>query len=57
MKLIPITAKEAKRLTRKLGLCWGGEQDGKTFYATNEAQSEVWEYDTKAERDRAVKEA
>jgi len=54
VRLKKINAKEAKRLTEKLGLCWG---DGsRTFYATNEEETEVWEFDSKAERDAAVEE-
>ena len=51
MKLKKLTANDAERLTKKLGLCWGDEQ--RTFYATNEEETDVWEFDTKAERDRA----
>lgn len=53
MKLKPISAKQAEKLTKELGLCWGDEQ--RTFYATNEKETEIWEYDSKAERDKAVK--
>ena len=53
MKLKAITAKEAERLTLKLGLCWG--DDRRTFYATDEDETEVWEFDSKTERDKAVK--
>ena len=53
MKLIPISAKKAERLTKKLGLCWGDDQ--RTFYATNEGETDIWEFDTKSERDRACK--
>ena len=53
MKLKAISARKAKEITFKLGLCWTG--DGvKTFYATNEEESEIWEFDTKVERDRAI---
>ena len=54
MKLIKLTAKEAKALTRKLGLCWGDEQ--RTYYATNEERTEIWEYTSKADRDKACEE-
>lgn len=53
MKYIALTYKEAKKLTEELGLCWG--DDKRTFYATNEDRTEIWEYDSKAERDRAIK--
>ena len=52
MKLKAISAKQAEKLTAKLGLCFG--DDRKTFYATNEAETDVWEFDTKKERDRVV---
>jgi len=52
MKLHAITAKQAEKLTRKLGLCFG--QDGRTYYATNEEETEIWEFDTKKARDAAV---
>lgn len=56
MKLKAISAKEAKRINEKNGMSmpWG---DGRTFYATDENESEVWEFDSKAERDKAVKKA
>ena len=50
MKLVKITAKEAIKLMKELGLDWGG--DGRTYYATNEEKTAVWEFDTKADRDR-----
>ena len=49
-----INCKQAKELTLKLGCCWFGETDGKTFYATNEYEDEIYEYDSKRERDDAV---
>ena len=55
MKMKVITAKYAYELTEKLGLCVG--DDGRTFYATNEDETEVWEFDTKKERDDFVIEA
>lgn len=48
-----ITAKEAERILKRKGLCYG--QDGVTFYAYWEEHDEVFEYDTKRERDAAVK--
>jgi hypothetical protein len=30
--------------------------DGRTFYATNETETEVWEFDSKRERDKALEE-
>ena len=52
-KLKPINARQAEKLTKKLGLCFGG--DGRTYYATNDDESEIWEFDTKAARDNACK--
>ena len=47
-----ITAKYAEELLRKLGNDYGG--DGRTFYATNEEETGVWEFDNKKERDEFV---
>ena len=44
-----ITAKEAYKLMDRLGLCYG--MDGKTYSATDENETEVWEFDSKKERD------
>lgn len=52
MKQIALTAKEAYKLAEELGLCIS--DDGKTFYTTNEARTELWEYESKKERDAAV---
>jgi hypothetical protein len=52
MKLKKITAKEAEKIMAELGLCFG--DDGRTFYATNEEHTEVWEFDSKKERDAFV---
>lgn len=54
MKAKKLTTKEAVKLLRKLGLCCMGADDGQTFYATNEEETEVWEFDTKRERDAFV---
>lgn len=51
-KLKAINAKQAYKLMDRLGLCYG--QDGVTFYATNEEETEVWEFDSKAERDSCI---
>lgn len=48
-----ITRKEAERICRKLGLAVT-EGDGKTYFMTNDDESEVWEFDSKAKRDEAV---
>ncbi len=47
-----ITAKEAYKLAEELGLsiC----DDGRTFYATNEERTEIWEFDSKKERNKFV---
>lgn len=47
-----ITAKEAEKIMDELGLCYG--MDGRTFYATNDDRSEIWEFDSKKERDQFV---
>lgn len=51
-KLKPITRKQAKAIGERTGFPIT-EGDGRTFYATNADETEVWEYDTKAARDRA----
>lgn len=47
-----ITAKYAEKLLQELGHDYGN--DGRTFYATNEEEDEVWEFDSKKERDEFV---
>lgn len=54
MKAKKLTASKAKKLLRKLGLCYSGADDGQTFYATNEDETEVWEFDSKLERDAFI---
>ena len=53
MKLIAITAREAEKLTKKLGLEWGDDQ--RTYYATDEDRTEIYAFDTKRERDAHCK--
>ena len=48
-----ITAREAKRIGEKTGFP-PTEGDGRTYYATNEEETELWEYDSKKERDEHV---
>lgn len=52
-KVKAITAAQAKRIGEKTGypISWG---NGRTFYATNEEESGVWEFDSKRERDAWV---
>lgn len=52
MKMKKITAKEAQRITRRLGQSL--VDDGLTYYATNEEETGVWTFDSKKERDQAV---
>ena len=44
-----ISAKQGEKICRKLGLDYG--MDGKTFYATDENETRIFEFDTKRERD------
>jgi hypothetical protein len=44
-----ITARQAYKLMDKLGLDYGN--DGRTFYVTNNEETEVYEFDSKKERD------
>lgn len=48
-----ITRKQAQKIGERSGYPIT-ENDGRTFYATDEKESEVWEYDSKKERDEAV---
>lgn len=50
-----ITAKAAKKINERLGLCWDDGQT--TFWAYDEESDEIYDFDTKAERDKFVKEA
>ena len=47
-----ITAKQAYKLLEKLGLDYGN--DGRTFFATDDEESEVYEFESKKERDEFV---
>ena len=47
-----ITSKQAYKLMEKFGLCFS--DDGRTFYATDEEETEVWEFDSKRERDEFI---
>ena len=49
-----LNARDVYRLAKKLNLCL--DCDGTTFYATDEKEEEIYAFDTKAERDRFVKE-
>lgn len=48
-----ITAKKAEQITRKLGR--DISNDGITFYATNEEETEIYCFDSKSERNDFVK--
>ena len=52
MKIYPITRKQAEAIGKRTGFPIS-EEDGRTFYATNAEQTEVWEFGNKKERDRA----
>lgn len=45
-----ITAKEAYKLMDKLGLDYGA--DGTTYYATDDDETEVYEFDSLKEREQ-----
>ena len=49
-----ITAKEARRIGEETGFPIT-EGDGRTFYATDDCEEEVYEFDTKRERDEFLK--
>ena len=48
-----ISAKEANRIAKKLNLQLDG--DGVTFYATNNSESEIYEFETKQEREQFLR--
>ena len=50
-----ITAKQAEKIIARLGLNAGGSDDGITFYATDERESEIYSFDSKKECDDFVK--
>lgn len=45
-----ISRKEAEVIAKRIGIAIS-EDDGRTFFATNDAETEVYEYDSKAKRD------
>lgn len=47
-----VTAAKAYKIMKKLGLCFG--EDGTTYYATNNEETEVYEFDTRKERDAFI---
>lgn len=47
-----LTSKEAHKLADRLMV--DIDDDGITFYATNDDESEVWSFDSKKERDNFV---
>ena len=47
-----VTARQGERICRKLGLDYG--MDGRTFYATDENETRIFEFDTKKERDKFI---
>lgn len=53
MKLKAISRKQAEYILKKNGLAIS-DGDGRTFYATNEEETEVWEYSSKTKRDNDI---
>lgn len=53
MKLRAVTVKEAYKIAYKLGVSIT-EGDGRTFYATDEKETGIWEFDSKYDRDKAI---
>lgn len=49
-----VNYKEAKIITERLGLCFGGANDGRTFYAYDEDDDEIYEFNTLTERDNFI---
>lgn len=52
MKKIKLTSKEAHKLAETLNI--DIDDDGTTFYATDEDKTEIWSFDTKSERDSFI---
>lgn len=52
MKKIKLTSKEAYKLAEILNI--DINDDGISFYATNEDKTEIWSFDTKRERDSFI---
>ena len=48
-----ITAREAQAILRRKGMCYG--DDGTTFYAYDTESDEVYEYDSRKDRDASVR--
>ena len=44
-----ITSKQAHQIAKKIGI--EIDDDGITFYATNQEETEIWSFDSKKERD------
>ena len=49
-----ITVKKADEINRKNGMETWAEDGCRTFWATNENESETWAFDSKKERDQFV---
>ena len=49
-----ITRKQAEKIANKSGYPLA-ENDGITFYATNDSETEVYEFDSKKEREECCK--
>ena len=48
-----VTVKQAIKIAQKLGISISCD-DGVTFYATNDMETEIYEFDSKQERDERV---
>lgn len=54
MKLIVISAKEAREINLRNGMSTEECDGHRTFWATNEDRSETWIYESKRERDEDI---
>ena len=54
IKLIAITAKEARDINLRNGMETEENDGHRTFWATNEERTDTWLYDSKKERDEAI---
>jgi len=50
-----ITPKEAIEINKRNGMEWENEDGHKTFYATDDEETGVWDFESKSKRDAFVK--
>ena len=53
--MMKVTAREALKIAKRLGLA--PDEDTRTFYAYDEKNDEIYEFDSKRERDEFIERA